>query len=612
MNYSATLSWSSSSTLIGDKILLPSSVLSSLSDSASATASPFVFEISNPRNRRKIYCGVKEFTAEEGSVIVPPWIATSLDLDPDLDQVVSTKSKQLPKATYAQLRPIAIDYLEITDIRATLESYLRANHTCLTLSELLTINVHTFASSPSSPTKAYTFVVSKLEPDSPEKACIIIDTDITVDIVPLEEDEQKLKIMYEQHKKGIQSREPLLLPSVEKVDSNESLAEAGGVVAKDEWRYYKIQTSPSKPYQQIHIQMSSGDINIFLHDTIDHPSVFDNTFFNVDYGSRVFNYTSFSPLNNESSSLEEQTSELTPFFYIAVQGYEESSTYMITIHSSDRQFSDRKDTLRADVKEADSANADNEKCDNCGVWIPKRTIAMHSAFCYRHNVKCKVCGKVMKKEDVNTHQHCPLCDEALHPDHIAKHNNYFHPNQPFTCPCSETFNSLSSLAAHRRSVCPVRLILCRFCHILTPAGPPSTDPKDYMDGITTEHESLCSSRTIDCQICNRSVRIRDVKVHMRMHRVERKNKKTGMVVCRNRMCSNWIQRDRRNLLGLCGTCFSPFWNSRDDPGNQVMIKRIVHAYFTQLNEGCKQDWCWNQVTALRITFFTFPLFVGRN
>jgi hypothetical protein len=182
----------------GDKLYLPPSALESLlnqsltnSDRSSSVSSPFefntypatqstplpspiTFEIRNVKTRNVIYGGVKEFSAEEGAVHLPQWMQKSLQLE--LGDQVALRLKELPKGTWARLRPISNDYKEIMDYRAALESFLRANYNTLTAGEILDIKYGS---------NRYQFLVDALKP---ENAVCVTDTDIEIDIEPLAND----------------------------------------------------------------------------------------------------------------------------------------------------------------------------------------------------------------------------------------------------------------------------------------------------------------------------------------------------------------------------------------------------------------------------------------
>lgn len=181
----------------GDKLLLPASALESLLSQSSANTSdygsmtdasfgngdqisqtsglpsPITFEIRNVKARNLIYGGVKEFSAEDGLVHLPQWMQRSLNLE--VGDTVALRLKELPKGQWARLRPISADYKEIMDYRAALESYLRANYNTLTAGEILNIKYGS---------NRYEFLVDDLKP---EKAVCVTDTDIEIDIEPLEQ-----------------------------------------------------------------------------------------------------------------------------------------------------------------------------------------------------------------------------------------------------------------------------------------------------------------------------------------------------------------------------------------------------------------------------------------
>ncbi|GAB5585999.1 hypothetical protein Unana1_00899 [Umbelopsis nana] len=181
----------------GDKLFLPPSALESLlsqttandgqfgnitnagavsehfTSQSSTLPSPITFEIRNVKQRSIVYGGVKEFSAEEGMVHLPQWMQKSLGLE--IGDTVALRLKELPKGQWARLRPISSEYKEIMDYRAAFESYLRANYNTLTAGEILDIK---YGSS------RYQFLVDDLKP---EKAVCVTDTDIEIDIEPLEQ-----------------------------------------------------------------------------------------------------------------------------------------------------------------------------------------------------------------------------------------------------------------------------------------------------------------------------------------------------------------------------------------------------------------------------------------
>ena len=63
----------------GNKIILPSSALNELA--RLRISYPMTFMISNPQMAKKSYCGVLEFSAEEGMCHLPVWMMHNLFLE---------------------------------------------------------------------------------------------------------------------------------------------------------------------------------------------------------------------------------------------------------------------------------------------------------------------------------------------------------------------------------------------------------------------------------------------------------------------------------------------------------------------------------------------------
>lgn len=109
------------------------------------------------------------------------------------------------------------------------------------------------------------------------------------------------------------------------------------------------------------------------------------------------------------------------------------------------------------------------QCQNCHSWVLERTLPLHEGFCLRNNVICPWgCGKVFKKgsEEYEHHWHCDQC-EYVGDDSInerEKHIAYFHTPKICICATFET-ESFQILAEHRRTICPEKLITCRYCHV---------------------------------------------------------------------------------------------------------------------------------------------------
>jgi hypothetical protein len=261
-------------------------------------------------------------------------------------------------------------------------------------------------------------------------------------------------------------------------------------------------------------------------------------------------------------------------------------------------------------------NPEEVRCKNCGQWVPRRTLMLHENFCLRNNIMCRQgCGQVFKKgsPEFQSHWHCPH-DSAYGNTTLAqeKHNHLYHPPSVLRCSeCStaETFSTVPSLAHHRTSTCPSKLILCRFCHLIVPQeGDPDVPNGEALLSGMTPHELADGARTTECHMCNKIVRLRDMDTHLKSHELDRLDRPTPHP-CRNINCGRTMDTcakngDTRagsrmgqgagNDLGLCSVCYGPLYVSMHDPEGKAMRRRIERRYLQQLVTGCAKPWCRNE------------------
>jgi hypothetical protein len=94
--------------------------------------------------------------------------------------------------------------------------------------------------------------------------------------------------------------------------------------------------------------------------------------------------------------------------HIGVHGYSDSlNSYELTV-----TYSDQQELSLEPVNDVNEKAPGYAQCSNCGNWIPERTIALHSNFCERNNIKCNLCGKITKKGEEKNHWHCSKCDKV--------------------------------------------------------------------------------------------------------------------------------------------------------------------------------------------------------
>ena len=158
-----------SNVMHGGKIIMPQDALVQLTEMD--MESPFMFEIRNSSPAKKdlfTHCGVLEFIADPGTVHLPQWMMTRLELN-EGDSIKLTGAR-LPKGKFAKVQAQSTLFLELGDHKAVLETALR-NFSCLTKGDIIEIyhNMMTFE-----------ILIMELKPDD-TPGVSIFETDLEVD-----------------------------------------------------------------------------------------------------------------------------------------------------------------------------------------------------------------------------------------------------------------------------------------------------------------------------------------------------------------------------------------------------------------------------------------------
>ncbi len=182
----------------GGKIILPMSALEDLSQDMDKFSHPFfggishsggffhgpspmLFEISTEKGKRS-FCGVEEFTAEEGSIVLPSWMLNNLGALEGAQ--VQVRRVNLPKGTYVKLQPHTTEFLEVNDTKAMLEwvlpkfvvmsvGYVKASVLAYVVPrDTIVISYRQ---------KKYAFNILEVKPG---RAIHIIDSDVTTEFAP--------------------------------------------------------------------------------------------------------------------------------------------------------------------------------------------------------------------------------------------------------------------------------------------------------------------------------------------------------------------------------------------------------------------------------------------
>lgn len=180
----------------GGKIIMPPSALDQLT--RLNIVYPMLFKLTNSSANRTTHCGVLEFVADEGKIYIPYWMLQNLMLEEG--GLVQVESASLPVATFAKFQPQSVDFLDMTNPRAVLESRLR-HFACLSTGDVIAIMYNN---------KVYEMSVLETKPAA---AVSVIECDLNVDFAPpvgYKEPEFKKKVDEEEDQMDVSE----LLPEV--------------------------------------------------------------------------------------------------------------------------------------------------------------------------------------------------------------------------------------------------------------------------------------------------------------------------------------------------------------------------------------------------------------
>ncbi|KAG5805791.1 hypothetical protein H9Q74_010555 [Fusarium xylarioides] len=656
MEEPAPLRWSSALPVIspsaiatknlrGDKILLPQSALEQLlaaarsrrstttarsdpwsyptsdADTAQQLPNPLIFRLVNPKNKNTVFAGIREFSASEGTLGLSPWLTETLgiqeddcvspkevidleqDTAPESEQMdldgiqIKVEARQLPKGTYVRLRPLEAGY-NPDDWKPLLERQLRENFTTLSKGSMLAVK--------GARGEEFKLLVDKVAPEG-DGICVV-DTDLEVDIEALDEEQARetlRRIMSAQRGSTYGSSTGGEIDIWKAVE---------GQVLEGEYVDYVLPSwNKSQP---LAIELTTDEDEVALDLFVTPKSsrqralpresvhVFGDFSPAVDGVKRIV----ISPTNVELEGAEQ--------IAISVHGYRRPDA---TESPKTLQYSLRAKVDLQDAKDGTNGlsngageqehSPDEEQCSNCLQFVPKRTMVLHENFCRRNNIVCPKCKSVFKKgsPEWEAHWHCEK-DSAFgnSTESKAKHDDIFHTERQ--CPhCEFSTNSMADLARHQTSVCPGKLILCRFCHLEVPqeGDPFNPSPEVVLSGLTA-HELADGTRTTECHLCDKIVRLKDMETHLKHHELD-KVSRLKPPICRNANCGRTMfgvgsrgqvrqtasTDQASNSIGLCSICFGPLYVSMHDPKGKALKRRIERRYLSQLMTGCGKSHCAN-------------------
>lgn len=538
-----------------DKANLPPTVLSQIIDEGVELPHPFVFKITNDSDPFiYTYIGVKEFISEPKEIDLPSLVTAKLQ---NPTTVILELQRDIPKATSLKLKPSL--FYPISNWKFFLESRL-THYTLVEKGDTIIIEEGGLK---------YELQVEEINGSDSVTVASIIDTDVTVDMVPLNDNvaQQQLefnKSHYDQFSsiQELKKEEevvihelssfinPRFVPRLYKIDiSNWS--------GDNLW----IELETNDPTHLVNADCVVGESKLLTIENFAYSSMAEDEkvsklvangihakkTIRIDFkrDELILNKLNRCRQLSDTGEGDDRYLYLIPFTW---QG-DETVLLRIADKQDDRDF---------------NITSDSKKCPNCSKLIPKENFLLHESRCPLKQKVKPVNSKLMQFKHIQLYE------------------------KQYQC-CSQTFDTFFDLVRHK-AVCPNKVIECRFCHLIVPQE--LATYQDNFEGLT-HHENLCGNKTQECIKCSKLIRRKDATKHMQLHDYEKAeiNQSITFKKCSNVNC---INEAGSNELNLCELCFGPLYIAQFDPTNIKLQSRIERKYMLQLTKGCDQVWCNNE------------------
>ncbi|GJU79648.1 ubiquitin fusion degradation protein 1 [Tanacetum coccineum] len=186
----------------GNKIIMPASAFEQLTSRSMKVVYPMLFRITNYATQRRSHCGVVEFTADEGSVLLPTRMMKDMKIQEG--DLVNIRNVSLPKGTYIKIQPHATKFFNLSNPKSLLEVAFR-DFGCLTTGDTIEINHAN-----------HKYLIDVLE-TKPSHAISMFDTDCEVDFAqPLdykEPDQKKTSVLGKRERTTLGDEDPKSRPT---------------------------------------------------------------------------------------------------------------------------------------------------------------------------------------------------------------------------------------------------------------------------------------------------------------------------------------------------------------------------------------------------------------
>lgn len=558
-----------------DKILLPVSILKILETHCydEEIQHPYTFRIQNLENNYITHACVLEFSAEEGMLFVSENVKENLGIKETsgIKRLLVTYTN-LPKCNFIKFETSQDNLKNIPYMKNLLEGYLSSNYSTLTLGDYVYVNN----------TLLY---IKELEPDN---AVSLINADVNVDLC-VYNDETTADEEPNNYNKDIYERISLNSNvhgiTSDKLNKFTFVMDQKTVhLLKEDKISIDIECNTREHSNALIVVISFSPLN-YVSENFHHLYVSSSSVVHItkDIILQCLK-THFVCFSKEEKPLWDYLYDFyfPQMMYIGIGSINQShlefdlvlrmkeiihkseiqtdNKYFgyATNHYNPKNFEKRQDNKSTNMElckntfENNNNNNNNyAKCENCLKSILKINIDMHKMHCLKNICLCTICKKPIKRNEINEHTHCSICNEVINPENKEVHNLLWHTK--IKCICGNSFFR-KEFILHQKLFCNKRIIYCPYCNIFIEArdevneenfiaseffkqmekqsnkentknpviviediktkSNPSMNSFDYYYNLLnsnlnyflqyirgTEHENYCGTKSVDCVLC---------------------------------------------------------------------------------------------------------------
>ena len=319
---------------------------------------PMTFEISSMGGRRS-FCGVVEFTAEEGTVIVPDWMAKNLGVS--LGEEVHVRRVYVPKGIYMKLQPHDARYAAVGDTKRMLE-WVLSRYTAVAAGDTLVVNYRG---------QDHQFDILDV---SPGRAIRLIDSDVAVELAP-----------------------PLSGEEIPKIVDDEAAGGDASSLMKPESDSASISVPETPGHSLISNQVAGEE--------------------GVDWNSCPNCRRAIPILSFDRHTL--QCARLTWFCELCQVAVEKRAQqeHLEQLHASIFCDCGHECEIRdLEAHKSSQCPLRSRPCDFCKLEMPNAEMRAHEQMCGSKTEKCEQCGLYIQMRDLSGHADvCGIADQSMPP-----------------------------------------------------------------------------------------------------------------------------------------------------------------------------------------------------